>query len=64
MTQFYRVVMPPIRRSNLCRKTCNSINQTNYRSNQIADQREHRNEVEQDRLMQIIKPIEFSFCAT
>jgi hypothetical protein len=38
--------MPPIRRSNLGRKTRNAINQGNYRSNQTAQEHDDRKERE------------------
>lgn len=44
--------MPPIRRSNLGRRTRNATNQTNFRSNRTAEQREERNEIERNRLSQ------------
>ncbi|XP_076265190.1 uncharacterized protein LOC143199329 [Rhynchophorus ferrugineus] len=44
--------MPPIRRSNLGRRTRNAINQTNYRSNRTAQERDDGNERERIRISQ------------
>lgn len=52
MNKFSRIVMPPIRRSNLGRKTRIASKQVYFRSNQTADQLEERNEIERNRLSQ------------
>ncbi|XP_050064729.1 uncharacterized protein LOC126553629 [Aphis gossypii] len=44
--------MPPIRRSNLGRRTRNATNQANYRSNQSPQERDDRNERERIRISQ------------
>ncbi|XP_076271642.1 uncharacterized protein LOC143203384 [Rhynchophorus ferrugineus] len=44
--------MPPIRRSNLGRRTRNAINQANYRSNRTAQERDDGNERERIRISQ------------
>src|SRR6187551_3482502 len=44
--------MPPIRRSNLGRRTRNATNQANYRSNHTAQERDDRNERERIRISQ------------
>ncbi|XP_076251520.1 uncharacterized protein LOC143190840 [Rhynchophorus ferrugineus] len=44
--------MPPIRRSNLGRRTRNAINQANYRSNHTAQERDDGNERERIRISQ------------
>ena len=44
--------MPPLRRSNLGRKTRNATNQGNYRSNQSAQERDDLNEREIIRISQ------------
>ncbi|GFQ97959.1 helitron_like_N domain-containing protein [Trichonephila clavata] len=44
--------MPPIRRSNLGRRTRNATNQANYRSNRTAQERDDGNERERIRISQ------------
>lgn len=44
--------MPPIRRSNLGRRTRNATNQANYRSNRTAQERDDGNERERFRISQ------------
>lgn len=44
--------MPPIRRSNLGRRTRNATNQANYRSNRTAQERDDENERERIRISQ------------